>query len=112
MVVKNLINVSKRKESTMGVRVVLSCKVNDNQLDGLLPFLESNLPNVRSFKGNMRVSVLYDKTNNEMQLDEEWLSVESHQSYLQFIENNGVLAELASFFSEPPKINYYEAVNI
>jgi len=96
----------------MAVRVVLNCKVKSNEFNALLPFLEHNLPNVRSFKGNRRVSVLYDKVNNEMQLDEEWQSVAAHQAYLQFIDQNGVLTELANFFSEPPQISYFELLDI
>lgn len=96
----------------MSVRVTLNCQVKPDQFQSLLPFLEDNLPNVRGFKGNMLVRVLFDKKNNEMLLDEEWLNVKTHQAYLSFINNNGVLDKLSSFLSSPPKIKYFEKVDI
>lgn len=96
----------------MSVIVTLNCKVLPNQFQSLLPFLEANLPNVRGFEGNMRVSVLFDEHNNEMLLDEEWLSVERHQAYLNFISENGVLAQLSEFLAAPPDIKYFERVEV
>jgi len=92
----------------MSIRVTLNCKVKSELFESLIVFLQQNLPNVRGFKGNMQVSVLYDKQNNEMLLDEEWLSVPSHQAYMQFIEDNGVLAKLAAFLQAPPQIKYFQ----
>lgn len=96
----------------MSVRVTLNCQVKSDQFQALLLFLEDNLPNVRGFKGNTQVSVLFDEKNNEMLLDEEWLTVENHQEYLKFISENGVLEELSSFLSAPPIIKYFDKVEI
>ncbi|CZF78413.1 hypothetical protein GCE9029_00821 [Grimontia celer] len=96
----------------MSVRVTLNCQVKPDQFQTLLPFLEDNLPNVRGFKGNMQVKVLFDEKNNEMFLDEEWLTLESHQAYLNFIEQNGILEELGSFLLAPPTIKYFDKVEI
>ena len=96
----------------MSVKVTLNCQIKDGQFQALVPFLEDNLPNVRGFKGNVKVSVLFNKGNNEMLLDEEWLTVESHQAYLSFIHENGVLDELSSFLRSPPCIKYFDRVEI
>lgn len=96
----------------MSVRVTLNCKVKPEQFERLTPFLEENLPNVRGFKGNLRVSVLYDKESREMLLDEEWLSVESHRAYLKFIDKNGVLGNLGNFLEMPPQIKYFKSMEI
>jgi quinol monooxygenase YgiN len=96
----------------MSVRVTLTCKVKPVQFEMLIPFLEENLPNARGFKGNLRVSVLYDEESSEMLLDEEWLSVESHRAYLKFIEKNGVLGKLGDFLETPPQIKYFKSVEI
>lgn len=96
----------------MSVRVTLNCQIKPGEFQVLLPFLEKNLPNVRGFKGNMKVSVLLDKKNNEMLLDEEWLSVENHRSYLKFIEENGVLDKLSSFLNAQPIIKYFEKIEV
>jgi quinol monooxygenase YgiN len=91
----------------MSIRVTLNCQLNTNKIQELIPFLEDNLPNVRSYKGNLKVSVLFNKENTEMLLDEEWLSVEDHQAYLNHIDENGVLGMLKAFLDSPPDIKYY-----
>jgi len=96
----------------MSIRVTLNCQVKPEQYETLIPFLEENLPNVRGFKGNMQVCVLYDKENCEMLLDEEWLSIENHQAYLKFIDGNGVLSKLSAFLNAPPQIKYFRRVEI
>jgi quinol monooxygenase YgiN len=96
----------------MSYRVILESTANTETIDSLFPFLEENLPNVRSFKGCLNVAVLFDKDTNQMVFDEEWKSKEDHQAYIAFIESNGVLADLAGFLQGPPKISYYEKLNI
>lgn len=96
----------------MSVRVTLNCQVKSGQFETLLPFLEENLPNVRGFKGNLRVSVLFNDATNEMLLDEEWLSVECHQRYLKFIDENGVLGELGALLEAAPTIQYFKTVEV
>jgi quinol monooxygenase YgiN len=90
------------------MRVTLNCKVKANGIELLIPFLEKNLPNVRSFEGCMSVTVYFDRPNSEMLIEEEWFSINKHQAYIQHIENNGVLSELASFFESAPVIKYFE----
>lgn len=96
----------------MSVRVTLNCRLKPNQFNTLLPFLEKNLPNTRSFPGNTLVKVLFDEENNEMLLDEEWLAAENHHAYMEFIGKNGVLAELGQFLAAPPAIKYFRLVDI
>lgn len=91
----------------MSVRVTLNCQLNTPKNQELIRFLEDNLSNVRGFKGNLQVSVLFDEKNTEMLLDEEWLTVDDHQAYLKFIEQNGILVKLSSFLKSPPQIKYY-----
>lgn len=92
----------------MKVRVTLNCQVKPDRLEVLLPFLEKNLPNVRGFDGCISVTVYFDKGSLEMLLEEEWLSVEQHKTYIKFIRSNGILAELASFLALSPVIKYFQ----
>lgn len=96
----------------MSIRVTLNCEVQPEKFDALLHFLEANLPNVRGFKGNMRVSVFYDQSHSEMLLDEEWLSIEDHKAYLDFIHRNGVLQRLGGFLTAPPDIKYFQPLEL
>jgi len=92
----------------MSVRVTLNCQVKSDQFTVLIPFLAKNLPNVRGFDGCMSVAVYFDNVNSEMLLEEEWLSIEQHQVYLNTIKNNGVLAKLAAFLELDPVIKYFK----
>ncbi len=43
-----------------------------------------------------------------MLLEEEWLCIEQHKAYINHIENNGVLGELAAFLASAPDIKYFQ----
>ena len=92
----------------MFVRVQITSTIQQGKVASLMPFLEENLPNVRSFKGCLSVAVLMNNETGAMVLDEEWLSIDHHQKYLAFIEQNGVLGQLASYFEGPPTIQYFD----
>jgi quinol monooxygenase YgiN len=96
----------------MSKRVTLNCQLKSEQLPLLLPFLENNLPNVRGFNGCIAVNVYLDDTQSEMLLEEEWETTEHHGAYIEYIKNNGVLAELAQFLTSPPTIKYFNGQDI
>jgi quinol monooxygenase YgiN len=96
----------------MTYRVLLESTAKPETIDSLFTFLEENLPNVRSFKGCLNVTVLFDEQTNQMMFDEEWKSKENHQAYIAFIESNGILADLAGFLDGPPRISYYKRMDI
>lgn len=96
----------------MNVRVTLNCQVKPDQFEILLPFLEKKLPNVRGFYGCISVTVYFDKGSLEMLLEEEWLSIEHHQTYIKHIESNGVLGALAAFLASAPIIKYLEKADV
>lgn len=96
----------------MSYRVLLESTVKTETIDSLFSFLEENLPNVRSFKGCLNVTVLFDEAANQMMFDEEWKSKQDHQAYMAFIASNGVLAGLADFLESPPKISYYQKMEL
>ena len=91
----------------MKVRVTLNCQLKSAQTETLSSFLKLNLPRVRSFEGCLNVSVYFTEDNVQMLLEEQWLSIEHHQSYIEHIKKNGVLAELAEFFESTPTIKYF-----
>jgi quinol monooxygenase YgiN len=96
----------------MSYRVLLKSIVKAETIDSLFLFLEKNLPNVRSFKGCLNVTVLYDDASNKIVFDELWTSRENHQAYIAFIESNGVLGSLAEFLEGPPNICYYKIMDL
>jgi quinol monooxygenase YgiN len=96
----------------MSYRVLLESSAKSDSTDSLFAFLGENLANVRSFKGCLNVTVLFDDETNKMIFDEEWKSKADHKAYIAFIESNGVLQELASFLQGPPKISYYKKLEL
>ena len=92
----------------MTVRGTLYCQLKPGSVESLTPFLAENLPNVRGFNGCMSVKVFFDIDQKEMLLEEEWISLNQHKEYMKYITDNGVLAELASFFEQPPVVKYFE----
>jgi quinol monooxygenase YgiN len=96
----------------MSKKVIIESTVRAGILDNLLPFLEKNLPAVRDFVGCLNVTIFIDKESRKMIFDEEWLSVEDHQKYINAIANNGVMGELASFLEAPPEIKYLDRIDI
>lgn len=96
----------------MSVWVTLEMKVKDGAFEALQPFLEANLPRVRSFDGAENVSVLHDRETGRFLLLEQWLSRAHHEGYIQFISDNGVMAELLAFMQGPPDVKYYERLPV
>ncbi|NRB40189.1 MAG: antibiotic biosynthesis monooxygenase [Pseudomonadales bacterium] len=96
----------------MSIKVTLNCQVQENRIDDLLPFLNDNLGRVRGFLGCRCVSVFFDQDNNELLLDEEWLSASHHQKYIEFISANGVMENLVSFLQGPPVVKYFNEVDV
>ncbi|MGH1428540.1 MAG: putative quinol monooxygenase [Arenicella sp.] len=92
----------------MTYRVFLESTVKPESYQHVFKFLEENLPNVRSFRGCLNVTVLYDEENNRLVFDEEWLSIEHHQKYVAFITSNGVLEALIDYLEGEPKVTYYQ----
>lgn len=91
----------------MSIRVTICGQVKVDGLQEFTEFLEENLPVVRGFSGNRRVSVLFSEDSREILLDEDWVSVEHHHEYLSYIEGTGVLASLVTFLESPPTIKYF-----
>jgi len=91
----------------MSITVTLQMKVKEARYAELQQFLQANLPNVRGFAGALNVGVFYNAEQQDLMLFEEWLSKEHHQSYIQFISENGVMSQLLSFMQDAPVITYY-----
>lgn len=96
----------------MSKKVIIQSTVKKGAMDKLLPFLQDKLPAVRGFKGCMNVTVFLDKKSGVMVFDEEWLSTDAHQAYINTIAQNGVLEELVSYIEAPPEIKYLDRLDM
>ncbi len=96
----------------MRKKVLIESNLKEGVLEQLLPFLSTNLPNTRGFIGCLNVTVFLNKGSGKMVFDEEWLSVDHHQKYIEFIANNGVMNELVSFLKSPPEIKYLDRMDM
>jgi len=91
----------------MSVKVTLNCELQVEKQMMLKAFLTENLPNVRNFNGCTEVLVYFENAKSHMLIEEEWESIEHHQRYMEYIQDNGVLTQLAQFFTAAPVIRYY-----
>ncbi|UWQ79501.1 antibiotic biosynthesis monooxygenase [Leisingera sp. S132] len=96
----------------MSIWVTLEMEVAEGQFGKLEPFLAERLPAVRGFDGALSVTVYYEAETRGLLIVEEWLSKEHHAAYIQAITDNGVLAQLASFMTAPPKVQYFKRLVI
>jgi len=96
----------------MTINVTIQAQVKQDSYGEFNTFLEENLPNVRGFSGALSVSVLFNADTHDFLLFEEWKSQAHHGAYIQAITENGVLAELAEFFTGAPVIKYYNKEDI
>ncbi len=96
----------------MSKKVVVESMVKEGVEDKLLPFLAANLPHTRGFEGCLNVTVFIDRASRKMIFDEEWLSVDDHQKYIDTIAGNGVMGELVAFLESPPEIKYFDRIEI
>jgi quinol monooxygenase YgiN len=96
----------------MSKKVIIESTIKEGVLDSLQVFLKTNLPSVRGFKGCLNVTVFLGKESRKMIFDEEWLSVEDHQGYIDAIAGNGVMGELVSFLESPPEIKYLDRMEM
>ena len=91
----------------MSTMVVLESATEPAKLEGLMPFLEENLPEVRNFDGCISVSILHNPVTNGFLIYEEWASEAHHKAYIDTITQSGVLQQLASFLTHAPSIKYF-----
>ncbi len=91
----------------MSVTVTIQAELKENVYEEFKGFLEKNLPNVRGFSGALNVSVLFNRQTNNFLIHEEWMSELHHRDYINAISQNGIMAQLVSFFKKDPLICYY-----
>lgn len=96
----------------MSIWVTLEMEVAEGQFEKLEPFLADNLPAVRGFVGALSVTLYYDEDTRSLLIVEEWLSKAHHAAYIQAISENGVMVQLVSFMTAPPKVEYYKRLVI
>jgi len=96
----------------MTIRVTINCALKTEITDQLKVFLQQKVPLVRAFNGCVNCCIYFDESAAEMLIEEQWGSVEMHRQYIQHIENNGVLQQLAGFFSAPPQIKYFTKASV
>lgn len=96
----------------MSIWVTLEMEVAEGQFEKLEPFLADRLPAVRGFAGALSVTLYYDADTRRLLIVEEWLSKDHHAAYIQAISEIGVMAQLISFMTAPPNVQYYKRLVI
>ena len=97
----------------MSVVVLLEIQVKPEAVNELKAMLKKNLPDTRSYNGCQGLDVYgnLDDTGNIV-FYERWASREHYQKYLAWRTETGAMNRIGALLTGPPKIRYYERVDV
>ena len=97
----------------MSVVVLLEIQVKPEAVNEVKAFLKKVLPDTRTYAGFQGIDIYSnaDDTGN-LVFYERWDSRNHYEKYLAWRTETGVLDQLAAKLTAPPKIRYYERVDV
>ena len=97
----------------MSVVVLLELQVKPEAVNEVKTFLQQVLPDTRSYAGCQGIDI-YGNADDPSNLVfyERWDSRDHYQKYLSWRTETGVLDQLSAKLTAPPKIRYYERVDV
>ena len=96
----------------MSVIVILEVDIKEGKKETLLQLLSQYLPETRTYKGFLDISIHTEHDSSHVLFYEKWKSVEDYKAYLSWRRETGVMDTLGSTFSSPPLIRYYHTENV
>jgi quinol monooxygenase YgiN len=99
-----------KKMSTM---VLLEMQVKPEAVNEVKTLLKQLLPDTRAYAGCQGIDIYgnLEDTGN-LVFYERWDTREHYQKYLAWRTETGVLDQLSAKLTAPPKIRYYERVDV
>ncbi len=97
----------------MSTVVLLELQIKPEAVNEAKAFFKEILPDTRSYAGCLGLDVYgnLDDSGN-LVLYERWESRDHYQKYLNWRTETGALEKLGSKLAGPPKIRYYERVDV
>jgi quinol monooxygenase YgiN len=93
----------------MAVTVVLELFVKPESVDDVIAGLKADLPDTRTFEGNLKVEVVRNHDDpGHITLIERWSERADQQRYIAWRQETGVLEKTAQVLVSPLKVTYYD----
>jgi quinol monooxygenase YgiN len=97
----------------MSVVVLLEIQVKPEAVNEVKSFLKQALPDTRAYAGCQGIDIYSNADDaGNLVFYERWDSREHYQKYLAWRTETGVLDQLSAKLTAPPKIRYYERVDV
>ncbi|PCH60501.1 MAG: antibiotic biosynthesis monooxygenase [SAR86 cluster bacterium] len=97
----------------MTVNVLLEVNAKPECLEELKSTFENILPDTRNYDGCVEVRVVGNQDDVlNLILVETWQSRQHYEKYLAWRQETGALEALGALLSQPPRIRYYDDLNI
>lgn len=92
----------------MAVVVTLEAKSQPDKAGDLVEFLERILPDTRAYAGCLGLQLVVDQDDpTRMVVLERWETRKHYETYLQWREDSGTLAQVAPLLAAPPAIRFH-----
>jgi len=97
----------------MSVAAILDLQLKSESVETFHNWLKENLAETRAFVGCQSLIAYSNKENpTNVIIYEIWDSVEHHQKYVAWREENGSLATFAENLAAPPNIRYLDPLDV
>ncbi len=97
----------------MSVVVLLEIQVKPEAVNEVKAFLKHVLPDTRAYAGCQGIDIYGNADDaGNLVFYERWDSRAHYQKYLAWRTETGVLDQLGAKLAAPPKIRYYEHVDV
>jgi quinol monooxygenase YgiN len=99
--------------NTMSVVVLLEMQVKPEAMKEVKAFLKANLPDTRAYAGCQGLDIYGNlEDSGNLVFYERWDSREHYQKYLAWRTETGAMNRIGALLTGPPKIRYYERVDV
>lgn len=97
----------------MSVMVLVEMQVRPEAVNEVKALLKQTLPDTRAYAGCQRVDIYenLDDTGN-LVFYQQWDTREHHQRYVGWRAETGALDKLAGKLTRPPKVRYFDRVDV
>lgn len=97
----------------MSTVVLLEIQVKPEEINAVKAMLKEVLPDTRAYAGCQGIDIYGNLDDNgNLVFYERWASRDHYQKYLNWRMETGVLDKLGAKLAGPPKIRYYERVDV
>jgi quinol monooxygenase YgiN len=99
--------------NTMSVMVLLEMQVKPEAVNEVKGLLKQLLPDTRAYAGCQGIDIYGNLDDGgNLVFYERWNTRDHYQRYLAWRTETGVLEKLSAKLTGPPKIRYYERVDV